>query len=79
MRRGIYDQKKREKEKIIIHRRMKMMFMMKTNNDHVDISLLLVDFEYSSTRKEKKFDYLQMRKSCRETYLNLYTRSVHFC
>ena len=27
-----------------------MMILMKTNNNHVDIILLLIDLEYSSTR-----------------------------
>jgi hypothetical protein len=51
--RKIYD-KKKETEKIIIHRIIKMLTIMKTNDKDEDIFFLLIDFEYPSTKKTKK-------------------------
>jgi len=44
---------KKKMEKIIIHRIIKIMIMMKTNDNHEDVVFLLIDFEYPSTRKRR--------------------------
>jgi hypothetical protein len=43
----------KKNEKIIIHRIIKIMIMMKTNDNHEDVFFLLIDFEYPSTRKRR--------------------------
>jgi len=48
------NEKKKETEKIIIHRIIKMLTIMKTNDKDEDIFFLLIDFEYPSTKKYKK-------------------------
>ena len=44
---------KKNEEKIIIHRVIKLMIRMKINDNHEDIIFLLIDIEYSSTITNK--------------------------